>query len=995
MKKKCINQKYKEIKILCTLVMALLSAISKANTAKIEQPQQLISGVVKDSQGPLMGVTVMIKGTTLGTFTDEKGTFTIQASPTDFLVFSYIGYKTLEITVGSQTTLSIQLEEDTTQLKEVVLNAGYYSVKDKERTGSIERVTSAVIENQPVNNVLGTLHGRMAGVEIIQDTGLPGGAFNIRIRGLNSLRSEGNQPLFIIDGVPYSSENIGSINTSGSFPTLTSPLNSINPMDIESIEVLKDADATAIYGSRGANGVVLITTKKGKAGPTKYDINVSNGWGNVTLLPKLMNTQQYLNMREQAFENDGISVYPSSAFDVNGTWDRNRYTDWQKVLIGGTAMLSKVQMSIKGGNAQTTYMLSGHTNKETTVYPGDFTYHRGGGQFNMNHQSIDNKLNLQISTGFTVQRNDLPATNITRIVRRIAPNAPSLFDENGNLNWENGTWNNPLAEFESKFKSNISDLNISSLLSYNINTEWQFKIAMGYNQLSSKESRAQLSTRLNPSLGLGSEVSSINLHQNNRNSWIIEPQLTWNKEWKNHKISSIIGSTLQNQNTDRLTLFAFGFPSNNLIYNLAAAQNRNITENESIEYKYAAIFGRFNYNIENKYIFNISGRRDGSSRFGPGKQFAWFGAVGSAWIFSNEKMFTNVNFISFGKLRSSYGITGNDQIGDYQYLDTYNSTGILYQGIVGLQPTRLYNPVFGWESNRKFETAIDLGLFDDKWNFTIAYYLNRSSSQLVGIPQPATTGFTSIVGNLGATVQNSGLEYTVKTDFKLSKLLTWNSNFTFSINKNKLISYPDLESSSFANTYIIGQPITIQRLYKYIGINPETGIYDFQDFNNDGNITASADREAWVDLNPKFFGGWSNQWTYGNWQLETMIHFVKQKAIGYFPGMPGTFVNQLSSVSQENPIPAYSSGANSALALAYNRFSMSDGAIEDASFIRLKNIALFYKIPTQSKSFSSQLFFQGQNLLTITKYSLGDPEFKFGNFLPPLKIYSLGFNVQF
>ena len=325
MKKILKNQQSKALSYLYLLALYLICYKATAQT------QQPITGTVSDTQGTLPGVTIQIKGKASGTLTDENGQFSINASPTEVLVFSYVGYKTVETTVANQTTLNIQLEEDTTTLKEVVLNAGYYSVKEKERTGSISRITSKDIETQPVTNVLAAMQGRMSGVAITQSTGLPGGGFAIQVRGLNSIRGTGNDPLYIVNGVPFASQAMGNAElNNGVLQNLANPLNSINPADIESIEILKDADATAIYGSRGANGVVLITTKKGKAGKSRFDVHAASSVGKTTNRMKLLNTEQYLNMRQQAFSNDGLTEYPFTAYDVNGTWSQDRYTDWQK-----------------------------------------------------------------------------------------------------------------------------------------------------------------------------------------------------------------------------------------------------------------------------------------------------------------------------------------------------------------------------------------------------------------------------------------------------------------------------------------------------------------------------------------------------------------------------------------------------------------------------------------------------------------------------------------
>lgn len=973
------------LEIFCLVFSALPLAIQAQS-----QPHK-VTGTVSDNSGFLPGVSITIKNSQTATISNGNGVYTIETKSTDTLVFSFIGYKTQYIAVNNQTKINVILQQDATQLQEVKINAGYYSVKEKERTGSIAKMAAKDIERQPVTNVLAVMQGRMAGVEVTQDSGAPGGAFQIKIRGQNSLRADGNQPLYIIDGVPYSSETIGSINTSGMMPTMTSPLNSINPSDIESIEILKDADATAIYGSRGANGVVLITTKKGKSGKTVFSVNASTGVASVTKMLDLMNTQEYLAMRTQAFANDGITTYPDYAYDINGTWDQNRYTDWQEELIGGTAEINNLQASVSGGSKNTQYLLSGNTRSETTVYPKEFKYRKSAAHFCMNHAADDNRFKLNFSANYTAQNNNQPATDLTAVSRTLAPNAPALYDASGNLNWENSTWDNPLALLESEFLSKIKDFNANTVLSYNVLPNLQLKTSLGYTDLRSNESNTQPSTMYNPAYGLGSEISGISNNITSRTSWIAEPQINWNWSFGKAKIETLLGTTFQSQTTNRLFQSGFGFSSNSLIHDLASANLKTIDLSDETIYKYQAVFARINYNHDGRYIINVTGRRDGSSRFGPGKQFTNFGAVGAAWVFSEEEFLQGNNILSFGKLRTSYGTTGNDQIGDYQFLDTYVSSGNTYNGTIGLQPVRLFNPEFGWETNKKFEVALETGFFQDRIFLTSAYYNNRSTNQLVGIPLPGTTGFQTLQGNLDATVQNTGVEFTLATKNVTGNNFSWTTNFNISFNRNKLLSYPGLETSSYANTYVVGQSVNIVKLYHYTGFNPVTNLYEFEDVNNDGQITSLADRQTIANLSPKYYGGLQNNFRYKNLQLDFLFHFVKQESFGYMPGVPGTAVNQLSEVSNQQ-LP-FTSGANGAVISAYYRYGLSDAALQDASFVRLKNVSLTYDIPLKAKSLKCQLYFQGQNLLTFTSYNSGDPEFKFSGYLPPLRVFTTGVKV--
>jgi len=476
-------------KLYCILFLCFITGLN-AQTRSIK-------GKITDDTGTVPGVTVKVNNKPTTAFSDENGNYTILAAENDVLVFSYLGYKTIQIVVANQATINVKLTEDATTLEEIVINAGYYSIKEKEQTGSIARMTAKDIDKQPVTNVLAAMQGRMAGVNIIQDGGTPGGGFQIKIRGRNSIRLDGNEPLYIIDGVPYSNESIGSANTSTALPSQASPLNSINPNDIESIEVLKDADATAIYGSRGANGVVLITRKKGKSGKTNISVTASTAVGTATKFVELMNTQQYLSMRKQAFINDGIPISDTD-YDVNGAWDQTRYTNWQKELLGGSATINDFRTSISGGSETTQFLISGNYRTEGTVLPGDFRYIKGGILSSINHTSLDKKFKISFSGNYTAQDNLQAATDLTLTARYLAPNAPALYDSNGNINWENDTFENPLAPLKSTYRANTNDLVANSVLSYELIPGLEIKSNFGFTDLKTKEVRTIPSTIYNP-----------------------------------------------------------------------------------------------------------------------------------------------------------------------------------------------------------------------------------------------------------------------------------------------------------------------------------------------------------------------------------------------------------------------------------------------------------------------------------------------------------------
>ncbi|WP_281228067.1 SusC/RagA family TonB-linked outer membrane protein [Flavobacterium aquiphilum] len=995
----------------CLLLTGLLLSFSSsfARNPKRQSPsisqQHQVQGTVTDGSTPLPGVTITVKNNAaLIAITNYNGHYAIPTAPNDTLVVSFMGYKKRTIPIAGQTTIDIVLKSDVTTLQEVRVNAGYYSVKESERTGSISRLTAKDIEKQPVTNVLAAMQGRMAGISVIQNSGMPGGGFQIKIRGQNSLRSDGNNPMYIIDGVPFSTQSIGSSYTSTNMPAQNSPLNNINPDDIQSIEVLKDADATAIYGSRGANGVVLITTKKGKQGKTAFSANYTGGLGRVSGHMNLMDTPTYLAMRKEAFANDGVTKYPTNAYDVNGTWDQNSYTDWQKEILGGTAEYNMAQLSISGGSAQTQYLISGSYNRETTVFPMEFKSARAGTRANFNHTSQDQKFKISFASGYTYQDSDLPSTDLARDAQTLAPNAPALFNPDGSLNWENGTFSNPLAKLLRTIESKTNDLMTNGVISYNFTPSFLAKVNLGFTDLRQSQITLLPSTAFNPSLGRGSEFSSVYYNTLDRTSWILEPQLGWNKSFEKVQLDALIGTTFQQQSGEQTVSYGENFPNNSLLENPASASIYRILESNQSVYKYQATFFRINAKWHEKYILNITGRRDGSSRFGPDKQFATFGAVGAAWLFSKEAFMQKMGFLSFGKLRASWGTTGNDQIGDYQYIDTYTVSSNTYQGVKGLSPSRLFNPEFSWESNTKLEGAIELGFLNDRISTSLSLYRNRSSNQLVGIPLPGTTGFTQLTANLDAEVQNSGIELTLNTQNIISKNFRWTSSFNITKAKNELLSFPGLAGSPYANQYVIGQPLNIIKVYQNTGVDPQTGNYTFTDFNKDGNFSAVDDKKIIKDLNPQFYGGFQNTLTYKAITLDFLFDFVRQENFNemYRFTMPGTMSNQPTRVADHwqqtgdtSFIQGYSN-SNNLRSTAYTRFVQSDAAIGDASFIRLRNISLYYDVPKHwTKSFTCKVGLQGQNLLTFTHYKGIDPEFTSTGYLPPLKIFTSSLQIAF
>ncbi len=961
-----------------------------------------ITGVVRDADGnPLAGASIRIKGSTSGVSTDVDGQFSIDASVGQVLVISYTGYEEREITVGTSTSISIILSLTESHMEEVTVNAGYYNMKKREATGNISRVDAMTIEKQPVSNPLQALQGRIAGLNIMQRGGIPGSNFHVQIRGRNSIAA-GNDPLYIIDGVPYTSQTLTSNSVNEIMPGGygASPLNSINPNDIESIEILKDADATAIYGSRGGNGVILITTKKGKAGKTQFDLNVSAGISEVSQKMDLLNTQEYLEMRNEAFANDGRTPQ-SWNYDVNGTWDKKRYTDWQKELIGGQAEFTNIQASISGGDDNTQFLFSGAYQKQGTVFPGDFQYQKGSTHFSVTHISSNKKFRINLLANYIVDRNNLFNRDLASTSISLAPNAPSLYDATGNLNWENSTWENPLSELKRDYIAKTNNLIGNAVLDYAILPGLTIKTNIAFNDLHNNERSITPSTFYNPAWGITTANSNATFNNSSSKSWIIEPQLSWKKKIGNGEVNILLGTSFQETLREGLAQRGTDFSSDELIWDINAAANIDVLSYINSEYRYNAIFGRLNYNLNGKYILNITGRRDGSSRFGPGKQFANFGALGTAWVFSKEKFFiNNIPLISFGKIRISYGSSGNDQIGDYEYLDVYGSTPA-YQGISGLDPVRLLNPEFAWEINKKAEIGIDIGLLNDKILISASYYRNRTSNQLINYPLPITTGFSGIQSNLPATVENTGLELELNTVNYKKGSISWVSSINITIPRNKLISFPGLLGSTYANQYVVGEPLDISKSFMFLGVDPQTGLYMLADMNGDGAVT-SVDRLKVVKTGQVYYGGMNNTFYYKSFQFDVFFQITKQKGrMGVFIGSPpGLSINQSRKVLNRwqkpgdvSDIQQFTSGSNGDAFVSQFNYDFSDANWVDASFVRLKNLSISYQLPERwMKTVKGRIYLQGQNLLTFTRYEGLDPES--GPFaLPPLRTITAGIQI--
>ncbi len=995
-----------------------------------------VRGKVVDSLGNgLAGANIVIKGGKGSTITNANGEFFLKNIEEGLLItISYLGYVTRDFKISSEFNY-VQLQLSTSLLDQVQVMA-YGKTSRRLSTGNISSVTSEDIQKQPVTNPLLALQGRVPGLTIQQTTGMAGGNININLRGRNSF-SGGNQPLILVDGIPYGNNIIGVGGPTQNDPVGSiSALNLLNTQDIESIEVLKDADATAIYGSRGADGVILITTKKGKTGPSEVTLDVQNGIGQVGRRIKLLNTQQYLTMRFEGLKNDNVSFddpvyeqYPSlkkiNFVDLFG-WDSNQNTDWQKEMIGGNAGYQDYQLGFSGGSEFVKYTIGGNYHKETTVFKGSSSDKRANTHFSIQGNSANQRLNISINGSLLSNWNNLPRRDMTQYIA-LAPNVPVLLDKDGNLNFDpfaapefgGDTFyrlaNNPYTVLFQRFDAKYNNLITNGDFSYSILPGLNFRASMGYNLLDGTgyTSTNPYSSRFP---GYAGSPREANFNKTNVKSIIVEPQVTFNKSIFAGNLDVLLGGTYQLTNASDEIITALGFTNDELMRNLSSA-NEFIIYNHATSYKYTAAFARMTYNFGNRYIVNVNGRRDGSSRFGPGKQFGNFGSIGTAWIFSEENFIKKgVPFISFGKARFSYGTTGKDSGGDYGYLQLYSNVGGNYQGEKGLVSDGLFNNNFAWEVNKKLELSLETGFLKDRILIQGAFYRNRSSNQLASLPIAEFVGPGYVTTNIPALIENKGLEFQLNTINLKSNNFNWKTSFNISKNRNKLLAFDNLSETVYANLMKVGEPIGMTRLYKMSGVNPESGRYEY--ITAEGNKTYDPhfinDKTVFLDLTPRFFGGLSNTINFKRFTLDFLFQFVKQKGRNYIfsfnepPGFIGTgflanqpveVLSRWQNTGDQTGIQKFIYNRDSGAQDSYSLAKDSDAGYSDASFIRLKNVSVNYEFPEYlSKSIGVKrlnLFILGQNLFTLTRYKGLDPETQSSSSLPVLRVITAGFHLNF
>jgi TonB-linked SusC/RagA family outer membrane protein len=991
----------------------------------IPTPIDVKGRVVNENGEPVAGASVKIKGTDIGTSTNENGEFTLNVSDSNMvLVISGTNIETVEVKINARTNLTFTVKTKISKLDEIQIVA-YGTTTQRYNVGSVTKVTAEEIGKQPVSNPLAALQGRVAGLVVTSTSGIPGASFKLQIRGQNSLNPKVTSslnipldiPLIIIDGVPYAPQNVNTNQfTSLASPQADlynnpyggmSPFNSINPADIESIEVLRDADATAIYGSRGANGVIIITTKKGKEGKARFSLNVYTGESRTTRTMALLNTQQYLAIRHEAFKNDGIipNTNPSSTGYAKDLliFDTTKYTDWKKQFYGGTSRTTDVNSSLTGGTVNTQFLVGAGYHHETYIFPGDFVSNRISVQANFRHSSTDKKFSLEMFSNYAYDENNSSGSPNALRANGLPPDYPDLLDGSGNLNWSYkgvDLFDNALAYLKQQYKSWNYNLISHLQIGYELFKNFTIQYSLGYSNYNGNEISKNPISAQDP---LSTPISTAGFGTNYFQTWIIEPQAEYKRVFGKLKVNFLVGNTLQKNINSSTTAIGSGYSNEALLGSISAAAIVVNNDNYS-EYKYAAIFGRFTSVFNNKYILSINGRRDGSSRFGPQKQYGNFGSIGAGWLFSEESILKEkFPILSYGKLRASFGTTGNDNIGNYQYLARWGTTsnflsGLLFQGTNGYVPLNLYNPKFSWSTTRKLEASLELGFNKDRFISSITWYRNRCNNQLVSYSLPTQTGFPSVTANFPALVENKGWEIQVSSTNIKTKHFSWKTNFNISIPKNRLVSFPGIENTGYSSIYKVGQSLSVLNKYKLLGVNDTTGIYAFEDLNKDGTID-NLDFQVIGNLDPKYYGGIDNSFSYKQFELSIFIEYRKQTGANYlqqlynFPAgaygnIPVVLLDHWQKPGDHSNIERFSTRQSTLAGQAATKYSRSSGAYTDASFARFKTISLSYTLKNsfgKRKTVPIRFSVTAQNLFTITKFKGNDPETQSYYGVPPLK----------
>ena len=996
--------------------------LANRHTVKRKTPEEIASSrgkfmfriegiVVNDSSRSLPAASITLRPYHTGVATNNSGEFDIQWSIGDTLEISYISYKSILIPWhSSHRILIVHMQLENPNMDVAIVRG--YSTKDKSNTAGVAQVK---LSGVPVGDVLRIAQENLSGVFAPPTSGLAGATHKFQFRGPTSLGASSelnyrpsSSPLFVVNGIPWApllrpvnqlTTMVGEPQAPGIAATGFDPFFTINPLDIESITLLKDAEATAMYGARGANGVILITTKKGASKEPRLTVSASYGIGRSLPGIPLMNTEQYLQMRREAFNNDGIVINAAKAPDLV-SWDQNRYTDMNKLILGGTGNNMNTHFSFSQGDSLFQVLVNGGYSSQTATLPSDIYGKRWSLLSDFYYRSKNRKLKTGITASYSITENKWLTENIMKATL-LAPNAPELTDDAGNLVWEEKGvhFRNPLSYFRLNDYIQTGNSLLHAYVQYKLMRKWRLETSFGYNEIKVQERSKEPMSAFDPFLkkaGIYREA------QNIFTTWIIEPSLHYTDSlWDKIRVDGVIGTSWSSQLNDRWNRSDTGYTNDQLLGITEAAQGSKYTSDKS-KYLFLSTFGRVKFNYKDKYFLSLTVRRDGSSRFGPENRYANFGAIGAGYIFWEKENEQGAN--SYAKLRASYGTTGNDQIGDYAYLSTWGKALRQYQGITGIFPEGLANPYYQWEVTRKLEGGLEVRL-NDYFSASAIGYLNRSRNQLINYSLPGQAGFGNVVKNFPATIQNTGVEVDAVFKKSWSKFM-WCSKLNLAIPKNKLLRFDDLENSNYANKLMIGKPLNILIVQHYTGVDATNGLFTIADPNE----------KIAINYDPVFFGGIRNLFHYKRFYLDTYFEFRKQKApplLSYLyrnlpPGQTDPdsyfYTNQAAELDNrwrqngdEASWQKVSTLNTGTVKNAINSWVSSDAQAVDASYIRLKNAQLGY---TFSDTFckkkhikGSSVYISADNLFTITPFKGADPELQTPLSLPLQKTVTIGLQV--
>jgi TonB-dependent SusC/RagA subfamily outer membrane receptor len=873
--------------------------------------------------------------------------------------------------LSNKTEQDIVLQPIVGDLDEIVI-FGHRNTTKRNAHGSSFTLSNRAIALQHGSNPLDLLQAEAPGLKIVRTNGYSESGYTVLLRGQRSIGA-GNDPYYIIDGVPFPSTNFIGVIGPGSPTGGSNPLNGISPEDIESITVLSGPGATAEYGSRAANGVILISLKKGQPGKVTVTAGLTDGQVRARQGSHLLNTQQFLQLRSEAVINDG---YPAdSNYVPELKWGSTRYRNFQKEILGNTGRMGSGHINLSGGSSNYNFLLSGTTSRQSAVLPGTTSDSRQSVYGYLHLQSADSRLKMDISGLYSWQDEALPLTDLTRNIY-LAPNAPT-----DNL---------------SMLEDNTYTLGVHHFMGH-LTTSWKVmggllvEGSLGTYLLKANE-KGTTTIAGQPADPTNPPTGSLFLGTNDFQGKTAELVVHYSKDLWLGRLESFVGGNVQTERRNTTNTSIDGFNSDLEMVTGNGGMAR--FSNNQVDYKYAAVFGQLSYDLEKKYVLTLTGRRDGSSRWSKNNRYGNFASINGSWVFSDERVVRDWSWLKLGKLRYSWGTVGNDQIPDYQFARAY--ANVSAGGVQGLQPTSLYNPNLKWELYYNEELALDLGFLDNKMGLSAVAYRTWSANQLVESRLAGQAGEPGIFNDLPITVQNEGLELVLRATIGQPGSFQWGSSLNLTIPRNKLVHYPGLAMSSNATRYVEGQSLSVSKGFHYTGVNDTTGLYTFAGF------VASKSRD------PHCYGSWANSFSYRQWQLDLVFSVNFQN--GYDPlilldeqNLPGAGAPAPSQLSN-GPVEwldrwqkpgdhasrqRLTSMPGTAAADALNRYISSDAAVIDASYGRLKTVSLSWRLK------GLQIYIRGHDLLTLTHYPVTDPEVQNPNVLPPGKSWQAGFTITF